>query len=235
MGIQSNGEYLMAWPLSQHILTAGYFYSDGSVHRAIDMRTNYNGTTYQNVMNAFDGIVKEIHTWDGKTKTGTESYGNYILIEHVNYKGKSLCTRYAHLSQILVSVGQRVKEGELIGVSGSTGNVTGPHLHFEVILNGSRVNPLVWLDDNFTKAYSYVYTYRDGEHAVDAIDDKKSFIVAEADSAELYEVKVTCTSDVAYNKVISMAKDMQLPFYFKVSSGDYQKFINTKFDGMKVE
>lgn len=64
-------------------------------------------------------------------------YGNCILIDH----GNGLVTRYGHLSQILVSVGDTVGKGDKIALMGATGRVTGPHLHFEVLLNGERVSP----------------------------------------------------------------------------------------------
>lgn len=65
------------------------------------------------------------------------SYGNMILIKHSN----GLTTRYAHLNDIKVKLNQTVKMGELIGHMGSTGNSTGNHLHFEVIIGGKPVNP----------------------------------------------------------------------------------------------
>ncbi|MGI5854030.1 MAG: M23 family metallopeptidase [Bacillota bacterium] len=68
-------------------------------------------------------------------------YGLSIVVDH----GGGLKTRYAHLSKIYVKVGQKVKTGEKIGAVGSTGNSTGPHLHFEVIKNGKTVNPLNYL------------------------------------------------------------------------------------------
>lgn len=69
-------------------------------------------------------------------------YGNLIKIDH----GNGMQTYYAHCSSLSVSSGQQVKEGETIGLVGSTGNSTGPHLHFEVIINGNRVDPLDFLD-----------------------------------------------------------------------------------------
>lgn len=69
------------------------------------------------------------------------SYGYYIVIDHEN--GKQ--TWYAHNSKLLVSVGERVYQGQVIAKSGSTGNSTGPHCHFEVRINGSRVNPRNYL------------------------------------------------------------------------------------------
>lgn len=163
----SNGEVLLAWPLAQHIITQGWFYNDGSLHRAIDLRTQIGNTSTQPVYAAEDGTVDQMQDWDGHTKTGMQSYGNMVRIKHAPYKGKPMQTRYAHLSRYCVKLGQQVKEGDLIGYSGTTGNVFGAHLHFEVILNGSRTNPLVWLDGDFTTASGKVFTYRPGEHAVE--------------------------------------------------------------------
>lgn len=163
----SNGEVLLHWPLDLHVLTQGWYYNDGSLHQAVDLRTQ-NGTDYKRpVYAAEEGTVDQTQDWDGHTKTGMQSYGNMVRIKHAPYKGKTLQTRYAHLSSYCVKVGQKVKEGELIGYSGVTGNVFGAHLHFEVILNGKRTNPLVWLDSDFTTASSQVFTYRAGEHAVE--------------------------------------------------------------------
>jgi murein DD-endopeptidase MepM/ murein hydrolase activator NlpD len=73
--------------------------------------------------------------WDGS------GYGNMILIDH----GNGFKTRYGHLSQIYVISGQTVRRGASIGRMGSTGHSTGPHTHFEIYLNGGRVNPLNYL------------------------------------------------------------------------------------------
>lgn len=163
----SNGEVLLHYPLDLHVLTQGWYYNDGSLHQAADWRTQ-NGINYKHpVYAAEEGTVDQTQDWDGHTKTGMQSYGNMVRIKHAPYKGKTLQTRYAHLSSYCVKVGQKVKEGELIGYSGVSGNVFGAHLHFEVILNGKRTNPLVWLDSDFTTASSQVFTYRPGEHAVE--------------------------------------------------------------------
>lgn len=163
----SNGEVLLAWPLAQHIITQGWFYNDGSLHQAVDLRTQIDNMYIRPVYAAEDGTVDQTQDWDGHTRTGMQSYGNMVRIKHAPYKGSVLQTRYAHLSSYCVKYGQQVKEGDLIGFSGTTGNVFGAHLHFEVILNGSRTNPLVWLDGDFTTASSQVFTYRPGEHAVE--------------------------------------------------------------------
>ncbi len=68
-------------------------------------------------------------------------YGYCVTIQH----GNGMQTRYAHMSRALVSVGDYVQQGEVIGRSGSTGNSTGPHVHFEIIVNGIKVNPLTYL------------------------------------------------------------------------------------------
>ena len=162
-----NGEVCLGWPLAGHVLTQGWYYNDGSLHQAIDLRTRIGNTSTQPVYAAENGTVDQVQDWDGHTKTGMQSYGNMVRIKHAPYKGKPLQTRYAHLSRYCVKLGQQVKEGDLIGYSGTTGNVFGAHLHFEVILNGSRTNPLVWLDNDFTTASGQVFTYRPGEHAVE--------------------------------------------------------------------
>jgi murein DD-endopeptidase MepM/ murein hydrolase activator NlpD len=72
-------------------------------------------------------------------------YGNYTCLLHGSYQGRSLSSCYAHQSSIGVSPGQWVARGQYIGRVGSTGASTGPHLHFEVRLDGSPVQPLGWL------------------------------------------------------------------------------------------
>ena len=77
---------------------------------------------------------------DGTVESASYSgnYGNLIVIEH----GFGIATRYGHLSRFAVQAGQIVKRGDLIGFVGSTGRASGPHLHYEVTLNGRLINPL---------------------------------------------------------------------------------------------
>ena len=162
----SNGEVLLAWPLDIHVLTQGWYYNDGSLHQAVDLRTQIDNMYIRPVYAAEDGTVDQTQDWDGHTRTGMQSYGNMVRIKHANYKNKTLQTRYAHLSSYCVKYGQRVKEGEIIGYSGVTGNVYGAHLHFEVILGGKRTNPLTWLDNDYTLATGREYQFNKGEHSV---------------------------------------------------------------------
>jgi murein DD-endopeptidase MepM/ murein hydrolase activator NlpD len=66
------------------------------------------------------------------------NYGTTVVVQHAN----GLSTRYAHLSEALVGVGDQIEDGQLLGLVGQTGRATGPHLHYEVMVDGRAVNPL---------------------------------------------------------------------------------------------
>ena len=70
----------------------------------------------------------------------TGGYGNYVVISH----GGGYSTLYAHCSSLLVSSGQKVTKGQVIAKCGSTGMSTGPHIHFEIQLNGKTTNPMAY-------------------------------------------------------------------------------------------
>jgi len=79
----------------------------------------------------------------GRKESG---YGIYIDLNH----GDGLVTKYAHLSKVSVSNGQKIRRGDLIGYSGSTGASTGPHLHYEVIRNGEKIDPIDWFYEDIS-------------------------------------------------------------------------------------
>ncbi|MBO5852265.1 MAG: M23 family metallopeptidase [Clostridia bacterium] len=122
------------WPLSTvGVLTSTYgeVRNNGTkIHGALDIAVP-QGTS---VIAVKGGTVVEAAYESG--------YGNYVVIDH----GNGLKTLYAHNKRIVVSKGQKVTAGQLIALSGNTGRSTGPHLHFEVILNGNTVNPGNYLD-----------------------------------------------------------------------------------------
>lgn len=109
-------------PIKQFVVTQGY----SLTHSGYDLAAD-NGTEIRPVM---AGVVSEV-------KKGWYGYGNMILVDHEN----GYQTRYAHLSKFLVEVGQKVSLEQVIGLVGSSGRSTGPHLHLEVIENGRLINP----------------------------------------------------------------------------------------------
>lgn len=117
-----------AWP-ARGPITSGFGTRWGRFHEGIDVGVG-TGTS---VRASRSGRVTRAG-WDG-------GYGKVVMISH----GGGLSTVYAHLSEIDVSVGEQVDQGQVVGLSGNTGNSTGPHLHFEVRVNGTQKNPLSYL------------------------------------------------------------------------------------------
>ena len=116
----------------RYISSGFYRNSDGSYHGALDICV-YGGSYGLKISAAESGkVITASYHW---------SYGNYIVIDH----GNGLSTLYAHCSSLAVGAGQSVSKGQTIGYIGSTGNSSGPHLHFEVRVNGSRTNPLNYI------------------------------------------------------------------------------------------
>ncbi len=116
------------WPLNG-VLTSGYGQRWGRLHAGIDIGVGF-GTSIAAV--AAGTVVYS--GWLG-------GYGNLVVVDH----GNGLSTAYAHQQRIYAARGQNVAQGEALGEVGSTGNSTGPHLHFEVRINGAAVDPLGYL------------------------------------------------------------------------------------------
>ena len=123
-------------PADGGIITSGFGYrSDpftggGAFHPGLDFKGDYGAPIHA----AAEGTVSFVGQIRG--------YGNVVEVRH----GNGLITRYAHMSHTMATIGQKVAAGDVIGKIGSTGRSTGPHLHFEVRLNNSVVNPRQFLE-----------------------------------------------------------------------------------------
>lgn len=125
--------YLFPVPNSREI-TQEY----SAEHKAIDIAASSGSPVYA----AEDGTVSYVQIWDGSyDTTGMMSYGHMVEVRHAD--GNT--TLYAHLSEINVQQGEKVVRGQRIGRVGSTGNATGPHLHFEVITSEGKADPAEYL------------------------------------------------------------------------------------------
>ena len=131
-GGSANASGSFMWPVASYVYVSSRFglrvhpiTGQKKSHTGIDIASNQGTAVY-----ASDGGSVTLAGWNG-------GYGNCIMIDH----GNGYVTLYGHLSSISVSVGQTVSQGTTIGAVGSTGNSTGPHLHFEVLKNGTRIDP----------------------------------------------------------------------------------------------
>ena len=113
-------------------ITSYYGMRDGRLHGGTDF-ANWEGDEIPVVG---DGTV----TYVGYEEGG---YGNVVYVDH----GDGIQTRYAHASEVPVSVGDKLSKGDTVIISGNTGGSNGPHLHFEVLIDDEKVNSLEWLQD----------------------------------------------------------------------------------------
>ena len=122
-------------PLAASTTTSSYGMREHPVlggmkaHKGIDLAAPTGTPVYATA----DGTVERADWFS--------SYGLYVAIEH----GSDLETRYAHMSRLAVAAGQHVRKGEIIGYVGTTGRSTGPHLHYEVRVGGTAVNPIPYM------------------------------------------------------------------------------------------
>lgn len=122
----------------------GYRARFGRMHKGVDLQIRSNDTIYA----AFDGKVR-------LTAYEAKGYGNYVILRHPN----GLETVYGHLNKHLVKPDQTVKAGQPIGLGGSTGRSTGPHLHFETRFMGYAINPCAIFDFANQTTHTDTYTF----------------------------------------------------------------------------
>ncbi|MBE5954642.1 MAG: hypothetical protein E7257_10915 [Lachnospiraceae bacterium] len=128
IGTKKKPAYII--PVGDYEFSSPYGPRWGRTHEGIDLAVS----TGTEVWAAAEGVVIQ-SGWNG-------GYGISIYVDH----GNGIITRYGHLSQAYAQVGRKVKQGEVIGLSGNTGNSTGPHLHFEIRIGDVSVNPANYVD-----------------------------------------------------------------------------------------
>jgi hypothetical protein len=136
---------LIGWPVTDHTPSTGFGYrSDPFTHRqrwhdGVDLGQPCGDPVWASL----DGTVVDAG-WAG-------GYGNRVVIRHADRDGHSFATTYNHMAKIEVKVGQQVTRGQVVGRIGSTGRSTACHMHFEVILDGSYVDPMRFLTGDMSK------------------------------------------------------------------------------------
>lgn len=126
-GTKSKPTYM--YPVTNWNITSNFGYRWGRLHAGTDV-----GVPVGTTVRASRGGQVVTAGWVG-------GYGNCVIIDH----GDGVSTRYGHLSEVSVSVGQYVDQGEQVALSGNTGRSTGPHLHFEIRIGGEAVDPMPYL------------------------------------------------------------------------------------------
>ena len=130
LDVTGTGQF--TWPVPSCKTVSSYYgYRWGRLHSGIDI--SGGGVYGKTIVAADKGTVTKI-------RYDANGYGHYLIISHNN----GYSTLYAHCSKILVSVGETVSKGQAIAKVGSTGRSTGPHLHFEIRVNGTAKNPMNW-------------------------------------------------------------------------------------------
>lgn len=138
------GNGILAWPVPNfHHISSPFGWRWGRQHKGIDIAGG--GIHNAGIIAAAGGTVTKVvvgcpHDYAGFCGCAG-GYGNYVTVNH----GNGMQTLYAHMSSVAVSVGDTVSVGTVLGYVGSTGNSTGYHLHFSVIVNGTFVNPQNYL------------------------------------------------------------------------------------------
>ncbi|MBP3254083.1 MAG: peptidoglycan DD-metalloendopeptidase family protein [Bacteroidales bacterium] len=230
LGSKGDGDFCFPYKGKK---TSGYGWRWGRPHTGIDIALNTGDKIYA----AFDGVVR-VARFNG-------GYGNMVLIRHYN----NLETLYGHMSEIKVKPGQTVKAGDVIGLGGSTGNSTGPHLHFECRLLYACFDPEWIVDMNtYTLKTKLVRIDRSyfGIPASQAASDKKNSV------SKLVKVD-KCLAGTNYipthelNKMIAAKEqeksrpakinnnDKKTWRYYKIQDGDSVESISKRFNISKED
>lgn len=143
----STGTYnaeMMHWPVPTVRAISSHFGPRwGGMHRGMDIANGPVPIYGQNIVAAADGVVIAVNASSWYGSGWSYGYGYCVIIDHGrDSQGRTIHTMYAHCSAMYAQVGQKVTGGKtVIGKAGNSGQVTGPHLHFEVRVDGVRVNP----------------------------------------------------------------------------------------------
>lgn len=127
----------------------GQSYLDGQTHSGLDISANGKGENYHDVIAAYDGVVQEVVDGFGTGAIGVKDgngFGNHIKI--LNADGNEAIYGHLYKNSIKVKVGDKVKQGQVLAKMGSSGNSSGPHLHFELRKNGVKINPEDYVNPN---------------------------------------------------------------------------------------
>jgi murein DD-endopeptidase MepM/ murein hydrolase activator NlpD len=132
------------WPVEGRITSSfgereDPFNGEGAFHRGIDISTSYG----HQILAPADGTVTYADFMSG--------YGRFVVLDH----GRGIQTRFGHMSAFAVAEGQHVHRGQLIGYVGLSGRSTGPHLHYEVWVRGTPVNPYKYLRTTMARVRSF--------------------------------------------------------------------------------
>jgi len=132
--IETTMQATTVWPVGG-VVTLEFGASDlpyQAAHTGIDI-ADPEGKIGRPITTFMDGIVSKVMNTDNE-------YGRYVFVDH----GNNIQSQYWHLSEALVTVGQKVKPGDVIGLEGETGHATGPHLHFQIDVYGIPINPRIF-------------------------------------------------------------------------------------------
>lgn len=183
LSVQSGDHFWLRRPVDASANSASLFYypfgSNGPqnqwrVHHGVDMPNPVGEQVHAGLAGRIIWAGDWTQVFDGSTVEIYPSYGNAVVVEHdYGYRGQKIWALYAHLSAVLVKVGDHVEAGDPIGLVGATGDVSGPHVHLEIRVGQNNYytvqNPLLWIVPYVgTGVIAGQVFYADGTYADDA-------------------------------------------------------------------